>query len=205
MRIMTPAHVGLLPFSGTGLKACPSRFGVQSVFHSCILTLFLGWPLASWSQISLDGFLGPAGPLAGPSFKITADLGRQVGANLFHSFSEFALKAGESATFSGTDSVANILSRVTGGRPSSIDGTIRSTVRGANFFLMNPDGIVIGKNAILDVSGSFAVTSGDYIGLDGGGRFDASSPGQSILTGSAPSAYGFVDGDRGFVQMAGAS
>ncbi|MFO7664372.1 MAG: hypothetical protein R6X18_17510, partial [Chloroflexota bacterium] len=35
------------------------------------------------AQVTLDGTLGPAGPLAGPDYAITADLGRQVGGNLF--------------------------------------------------------------------------------------------------------------------------
>ncbi|MES2223230.1 MAG: filamentous hemagglutinin N-terminal domain-containing protein, partial [Acidobacteriota bacterium] len=44
------------------------------------------------------------------------------GNNLFHSFAQFDLKAGEVATFSGPANIQNILSRVTGGAPSSIDG-----------------------------------------------------------------------------------
>jgi filamentous hemagglutinin family protein len=177
--------------------------GRAGLLSSWLAIVFFGSCLAGWSQISLDGSLGRSGPLTGPNFQITATLGRQVGANLFHSFSEFNLKASESATFSGPVSVANILSRVTGTSPSSIEGTLRSTIPGANLFLMNPHGIVFGKNAALDVSGSFAATSADYIALQDGGRFDASNPGQSLLTGAAPSAYGFVDGDRGFIRMEG--
>src|ERR1700761_7118818 len=73
--------------------------------------------------VVLDGSLGPAGALTGPNFQITADLGRQVGTNLFHSFSDFNLTSGQSATFSGPAQIQNIIARVTGGSASSIDGT----------------------------------------------------------------------------------
>src|SRR3954452_21578209 len=67
-------------------------------------------------QIATDGTVGAAArTLTGPRYSIGSDLGRQVGGNLFHSFSRFNLATGESATFRGPGSVANILARVTGG------------------------------------------------------------------------------------------
>ena len=57
-------------------------------------------------QIVPDGTLGTRANLAGPNYAVTADLGRQVGANLFHSFSQFNVAKGESATFSGPASIA---------------------------------------------------------------------------------------------------
>ena len=47
------------------------------------------WVSASPAQITLDGSLGPGGPLAGPDFQIPHTVGRTVGPNLFHSFGEF--------------------------------------------------------------------------------------------------------------------
>ena len=64
------------------------------------------------AQVVLDGTLGRSGPVAGPDYAITSDLGRQVGSNLFHSFSQFSIYSGESATFSGPSAVQNIISRV---------------------------------------------------------------------------------------------
>ncbi|MBI2318313.1 MAG: filamentous hemagglutinin N-terminal domain-containing protein, partial [Betaproteobacteria bacterium] len=87
----------------------------------------LAVPLAANSGVTLDGTLGPAGPLSGPNYAIPANLGRQVGANLFHSFSVFNLGRGEVATFSGPASTVNVIGRVTGGSPSAIDGMLRST------------------------------------------------------------------------------
>src|SRR5919206_4348316 len=101
-----------------------SRMSLPSV---TIAAVALGWlPLPCAAGVVTDGSVGPARSLAGPNFAIGADLGRQIGGNLFHSFSRFNLATGESATFSGPGSVANILARVTGGSASSIDGTVRS-------------------------------------------------------------------------------
>ena len=76
------------------------------------------------AQITLDGTLGRTGDLPGPHYQIGADLGQPHGGNLFHSFRDFNLQSHESATFSGPTNVQNIISRVTGGNPSSIDGTL---------------------------------------------------------------------------------
>src|SRR6185369_5036494 len=96
------------------------------------------------AQVVTDGTLGRAGALSGPTFQITPDLGRQMGGNLFHSFSKFNIAESEAAHFSGPANVQNILARVTGGSASSIDGTLRSEIPGANLFLMNPAGVMFG-------------------------------------------------------------
>ncbi|MEO1296596.1 MAG: filamentous hemagglutinin N-terminal domain-containing protein, partial [Cyanobacteria bacterium J06636_16] len=49
--------------------------------------------------------------------------------NLFHSFSEFNLLTGESATFITDPAILNILTRVTGGDPSAIDGLLQVELR----------------------------------------------------------------------------
>ncbi|GAM09457.1 hemagglutination activity domain protein [Geobacter sp. OR-1] len=142
--------------------------------------------------IVTDGSMGRSTPLTGPNYAITADLGRQHGGNLFHSFSQFNLVKNDIATFSGPASVTNIISRVTGGSASSIDGTIRSTIPGANLYIVNPSGIMFGPNASLDVTGSFHATTADYLKLGIDGRFDARNPQASLLTSAPPSAFGFV-------------
>ena len=102
------------------------------------------------------------------------------------------MKAGESATFSGPRDVQNVLSRITGGGRSLIDGAIRSDIAGANVYLLNPAGVVFGPNAKVDISGSLAVTTADYLKLGGGGRFDAARPAESILTSAPVEAFGFL-------------
>src|SRR3954468_10445734 len=137
----------------------------------------------AWGQrITVDGRLSPAQTLIGPNYAIGANLGRQVGSNLFHSFGAFGLNRGEMATFSGPPSVANVIGRVTDGAPSSIDGTVRSTMPGANVYLINPAGVVFGPNARVDVSGSFHASSADYLRLQDGARFQATNPDARTLT-----------------------
>jgi filamentous hemagglutinin family protein len=145
------------------------------------------------AQVRTDGSVGPpAQTLPGPNHAITPDLGQQVGGNLFHSFSTFNLATGETATFSGPNTVANIISRVTGGSPSSIDGTIKSTIAGANLFLLNPAGLMFGPNARLDVQGSFHASTADHLKFADGALFSASIPAGSSLTAAAPQAFGFL-------------
>ena len=171
--------------------------------HLLTAALALAAALTAHGQIVMDGKLGAAGALSGPAFQITSDLGRQMGANLFHSFSQFNLSQGQSATFSGPANVQNILARVTGGSASSIDGTLRSTITGANLFLLNPNGILFGPNATLDVSGSFVASTADYFKLADGGRFDARNPDNSVLTAAPVEKFGFLGTATSGIQVQG--
>lgn len=148
--------------------------------------------LTVWADVVTDGSMGAAVSLSGPAYSINSSLGRQVGGNLFHSFSRFGLINGESAIFSGPASISNIISRVTGGTPSSIDGLIRSDIAGASLYLINPAGIMFGHNASLDVKGSFHASTADYMKLGQAGQIYASVAGTSILTSDPPSAFGFL-------------
>lgn len=156
------------------------------------VVLVLGMAQPGHAQISMDGTLGSAVALTGPNFAITADLGRQLGGNLFHSFASFNLANGQSAVFSGPGNVTNIIGRVTGAAASSIDGLLRSTIAGANLYLINPRGIAFGPNARLDLGGAFYASTANYLRLGNGGRFDATNPDASSLGTSPPEAFGFL-------------
>ncbi|MDM8567701.1 filamentous hemagglutinin N-terminal domain-containing protein [Candidatus Halobeggiatoa sp. HSG11] len=144
------------------------------------------------AEIITDDTLGQNINLLGPGFQITSDLGQQHGGNLFHSFQDFNLNSSESATFSGPKSVQNIFSRVTGGNPSNIDGLIRSTIPNADFYFLNPYGIMFGPNAQLDIQGSFHSSTADYLRLGENGRFDANNPSNSLLTVAPVEVFGFL-------------
>src|SRR4051812_44301342 len=66
------------------------------------------------------------------------------GRNAYFSFSRFDIPAGSSVSFVGPGGVRNVLARVTGADATHINGTLRSGMQGANFFLLNPNGILIG-------------------------------------------------------------
>jgi filamentous hemagglutinin family protein len=153
--------------------------------------------LAAGQHITVDGRFSPAQTLVGPNYSITAGLGRQVGGNLFHSFGQFSLShapVAESATFTSAGStgpIGNVIGRVTGPNLSSIDGKIQSTIAGANLYLINPNGIVFGPHATVNVSGSFHASTADYIKMQDGKRFQATNPDASILSAAPPAAFGF--------------
>ncbi len=142
------------------------------------------------AQIVRDNTVGTLVGHTGNNWSITG--GTQVGGNLFQSFSQFSVPTNNIATFSGASSVHNVIGRVTGPDLSSIDGTLRSTIPGANLWLINPRGVAFGPNANLDLSGSFHVSTANYLKLGTSGRFDATNPAVSTLTSAAPSAFGFL-------------
>jgi filamentous hemagglutinin family protein len=154
--------------------------------------LFLTTLIPTHAQIVLDGSLGPADTLIGPDYQIGAELGQQRGGNLFHSFSEFNLQANEIASFNGPNSIQNIITRVTGGHPSQINGTLRSTIPAANLYFLNPYGILFGAHAKLDLQGSFHASTADTLYFSDGGQFNAQTPAESLLTVAPPSAFGFL-------------
>ncbi|WP_187299205.1 beta strand repeat-containing protein [Nitrospira moscoviensis] len=158
-----------------------------------LLFVFAGQLNPSHAQIVRDGTIGPpGGPLTGPNYRIDSTLGTLKGSNLFHSFSEFnvrTLPSGviESATFTNSlpITITNVLSRVTGGVPSEINGLLASEIPGANLFFMNPSGIVFGWNASLNVAGSVHFTTADYIRLFDGtnnAMFYANAANDAITT-----------------------
>jgi large exoprotein involved in heme utilization and adhesion len=57
--------------------------------------------VSAQAEVALDGSFGSSGALTGPDFVVDAGMGRQAGSNLFHSFSQFSIQQGQSATFKG--------------------------------------------------------------------------------------------------------
>jgi filamentous hemagglutinin family protein len=95
--------------------------------------------------------------------------------NLFHSFLEFNVKAGQRVYFANPVQVENIISRVTGNNPSNILGTL-GVSGNANLFLINPNGIIFGNSAQLDIRGSFVASTANRITFPDGNEFSASNP-----------------------------
>ncbi|MDM8551054.1 filamentous hemagglutinin N-terminal domain-containing protein [Desulfobacterales bacterium HSG2] len=176
------------------------KFALQSVIIIFVLAI-TAIPVHSDGMhprgIQLDGTLGNAGKLdlPGPNYDIKAEYGQQAGTNLFHSFHQFNIHSDETATFSGPSSVQNIISRVTGGDPSWIDGTLRSAISGADLYLLNPAGMMFGPNAALDLGGSFHASTADYLRLGENEHFYAMPPKNELLSVAALTAFGFLDNE----------
>jgi filamentous hemagglutinin family protein len=172
---------------------------------SALVALVLMSNVAS-AQISTDGSVGPARSLSGPEFAITDDLGRRAGQNLFHSFRSFSVPAGARATFSGPADIRNLVGRVTGGISSTIDGAIRSTIAGANLYLINPAGMFFGPGASLEIDGAFHASTADAIRFPDGTLFSARDPSGSIFSIAKPESFGFLgDSLSASLSVAGAT
>lgn len=101
--------------------------------------------------------------------------GAARGANLFHSFSEFNVNVDRSVYFNNPAGIENIFSRVTGNNSSDISGKL-GVVGNANLFLINPNGILFGPNASLDLKGSFIASTARSLIFDNGFAFDTANP-----------------------------
>ncbi len=118
------------------------------------------------------------------------------GNNLFHSFREFNIGEGKGGYFENPAAIKNIFSRVTGINPSEILGTL-GVLGNANLFFLNPNGILFGPNARLDLRGSFLGTTADSIVFPDGKQFSATNPEAApLLTVNVQQPIGLVFQDN---------
>ncbi|HEY9646232.1 MAG TPA: filamentous hemagglutinin N-terminal domain-containing protein, partial [Chroococcidiopsis sp.] len=139
------------------------------------------WTLPAAAQIVPDRSLGDESSVLRQNVLRQGRLidriegGATRGSLLFHSFRDFNVGVGDRVYFASPSGIANILSRVTGNSRSEILG--RLGVDGsANLYLINPNGIVFGPSATLDIRGSFYASTADQIRLDNGWAFSATNP-----------------------------
>ncbi|NEO14420.1 MULTISPECIES: filamentous hemagglutinin N-terminal domain-containing protein [unclassified Moorena] len=148
------------------------------------------------SNIVPDDTLGANGSVVIPDASVKglpAELiegGVQRGVNLFHSFQEFNVSEGLRVYLANPAGIENILSRVTGINPSDIQGTL-GVDGAANLFLLNPNGIIFGSNARLDVEGSFVGSTANAYAWGDDGYFSATEPETSRLLTINPGALFF--------------
>jgi filamentous hemagglutinin family protein len=198
---------------------------LSSLIIQIVAALLLGLPYipiagqvhaaSSITQTTGPGAIGTIVTPNGNVYGITE--GTPVVNNLFHSFAQFSVDAGDIAQFQTTTllpntAIHNILGRVTGQNPSSIFGTIDSAsyYPGANLFLMNPNGIVFGPSAELNVGGSVAFTTADYIRLaeatgSNAGIFHAETTSTSLLTNASVAAFGFLGSNPAAIAVQGST
>jgi filamentous hemagglutinin family protein len=143
------------------------------------------------AQVIPDGTTSTTVNQDGNNF--TIEQGDRVGDHLFHSFNEFSVPTSGSAAFNNAGDIANIFSRVTGSSISNIDGLI-SANGAANLFLINPNGIIFGENASLNLGGSFFASTADSLLFEGDTEFSASNPqAPPLLEVSIPIGLNFRD------------
>jgi filamentous hemagglutinin family protein len=141
--------------------------------------------------------------------------GTQIDQNLLHSFLNFSVENGWTAAFRllPGSNVTNIIARITGSNVSNIDGLLSADRIGhpVNLFLINPNGIIFGSGAKLDLSGSFLASTADSVKFSESYTFSAKNPtalpstlltigvpvGLQFGTAPAPIAGNFTEPDSG--------
>ena len=151
-----------------------------SVMVAIAQVIILGFNKSIIAQIIPDETLGAESSLVTPdhikgieSDRISGGAAR--GSNLFHSFREFNIGEGKGGYFENPTAIENIFSRVTGNNSSEILGRL-GVLGDANLFFMNPNGILFGRNASLDLRGSFLATTADSIVFPDGNQFSVTNP-----------------------------
>lgn len=139
-----------------------------------------GWAAIAEAQVTPDTTLGSEASQVteGVVHDLPADLiegGAIRGSSLFHSFSTLNVGELQRLYFANPTGIENILSRVTGDSASNILGTL-GVDGSANLYLLNPNGIVFGPNARLDIAGSFFASTADALDLGNGDRYSAVNP-----------------------------
>ncbi|MBD2234790.1 filamentous hemagglutinin N-terminal domain-containing protein [Phormidium tenue] len=160
------------------------------------------------AQLVPDATLGTESSTVTPDAPVQGGFAELIGGgavqegNLFHSFLEFNVDAGQRVYFANPAGVEAIFSRVTGGSPSNIFGTLG--VDGtADLFLMNPNGLVFGPGARLDVQGAFTATTASAIQFGEQGSFGAADPNPLPILTVDPSALWFNQLSRGSITSQG--
>jgi filamentous hemagglutinin family protein len=181
----------------------PMTFARPLMVLTVLLALAEAGPAAA--QIHTDGSLGhPAQALTGPNYVIPQSLGLLSGQNLFQSFSTFNLASGEAAYFTTSSSgIANIISRVTGGSASLLNGNINVVAASGapNFFFINPAGVTFGNGATINVPAALHVSTASYVKFPDG-RFYSDTAHVSTFSALAPEAFGFLGNSRATITVA---
>ncbi|MEO1446569.1 MAG: filamentous hemagglutinin N-terminal domain-containing protein [Cyanobacteria bacterium J06635_11] len=128
--------------------------------------------------------------------------GTASGENLFHSFEQFGLDAGQVANFLSNPDIENILGRVVGGNASLIDGLLQVSGGASNLFLINPAGMVFGPNAQFSLPAEFTATTANGIQI-GDEWFSALGANDYASLIGRPTGFAFTVDSPGSILNAG--
>ncbi|MBT9315778.1 two-partner secretion domain-containing protein [Leptothoe spongobia] len=156
------------------------------------------FPQLTSAQVTPDGSLGtnPSVVVPESATRERIEGGVTNNTNLFHSFQDFTIETGQEVYFANPVGIETILTRVTGNTSSELLGTL-GVLGAADFFLINPNGIIFGPDAQLDIGGSFVATTAAGVQFENQGLFSASDPQVPTILTVNPSALFFSETDPG--------
>ncbi|MBD2492319.1 filamentous hemagglutinin N-terminal domain-containing protein [Aulosira sp. FACHB-615] len=156
-------------------KATFKSLGIAISLAFCGITII--FEKSSLAQITPDTTLGNETSIVTPTSSTSEriDGGAIRGSSLFHSFQEFNIDQGRRVDFANPVQIENIFSRVTGNNSSRLFGTL-GVLGNANLFFINPNGIIFGADAKLDIKGSFVGSTANSLIFTNGQLFSATNP-----------------------------
>ena len=159
----------------------PEKLSIKIICYLSLIFAAFAFVSPVQGQITPDNTLEQEASRLNQNQIINGALGDKIeggatrGSNLFHSFSEFNIQDGQRVYFVNPTGVENILTRVTGKNASNIFGTL-GVLGTSNLFLINPNGILFGFNAQLDIQGSFSASTANNVKFTDGNEFSATTP-----------------------------
>ncbi|MGK7888683.1 MAG: filamentous hemagglutinin N-terminal domain-containing protein [Leptolyngbyaceae cyanobacterium] len=159
----------------------------KNCLNTSLFIIFVSACCVSWlvdsaiAQIMPDASLGEGRSRLTRNVEIRGERSDRIdggitrSTSLFHSFEAFNISADQRVYFANPSGIQSIFSRVTGNDVSDILGTL-GVDGNADLFLMNPNGIIFGNNAQLDIRGSFLATTADTFVFEDGSQFSSVNP-----------------------------
>ncbi|MGG6295519.1 filamentous hemagglutinin N-terminal domain-containing protein [Leptolyngbya sp. AN02str] len=153
----------------------------------------LGTAVPAWAQLTPNATWGPENSTVTSTSPTQTEIGggARRDSNLFHDFAEFNVGPAAGVYFRNPAGVNTIVTRVTGGNASTINGTL-GVLGPADLFLLNPSGVVFGANAELDVQGAFFTTTASGLQFGSQGSFTVGNPAAPPLLTIQPNALLFT-------------
>lgn len=176
--------------------------------------LLIGNAAAVNTHIQTDGTLSGIAELntnapgSNQIYTLSEINGKLSGHNLFYSFSNFSIGTTDTAWFNlNTSDLANVISRVTGGSESLIDGKLQMTNVGStpSFYFINPTGITFSSGASVDVPGSFYVSTASGLNFSDSSQFATNETSASALSAANPESFGFLGNEAGSINIGDAN